>query len=198
MIGAKVEEKLLRGITTDVTKVAAAKVAAKAEAQRLVYRHMAVLAPASIISHLTRAVRELTDLEIDQLHDACVACGTARRVHFPDMNMTPKEIMTEDTVNGLMAQVRYYRTLGWFGEDGIEALHPYDARKRQLVQAIRNPEARHRAHSRLLTADRYTDKLQRKVLSRPGGKRGEAAAVAAAATSSESLVAAESDGTEEE
>ena len=134
---------------------------------------MAVLAPASIIRHLTRAVRKLTDLEIDQLHDACVAYGTARRVHFPVMNLTPKEIMTDDTANGLMTQVRYYRTLGWFGEDGIEALHPYDARKRQLVQAIRNPEARHRAHPRLLTADRYTDKLQRKVLSRPCGKRGK-------------------------
>ena len=49
----------------------------------------------------------------------------------------------------MMKQVRWYSTIGWFGEDGIEALHPHDSRKRQLVQAIRNLEARHRAHSRL-------------------------------------------------
>ena len=140
------------------------------EANRLIYGHGAVLAPASTISHLTRAARKLTDLEQDQLRDAFLAYGVARRTHFPNRKLTPKEILSEDTVNGMMAQVVWYGTIGWFGEDGIEALHPYDTRKRQLVQAIRNPEARHRAHSRLLTAARYTDKLVREIKRRPGKK----------------------------
>ena len=45
------------------------------------------------------------------------------------------------------------------------------------MQAIRNPEARHRVHSRLLTAARYTDKLVREIKKRPGKKAAWAVVV---------------------
>jgi hypothetical protein len=45
----------------------------------------------------------------------------------------------------LVNYARYYGTLGVFGEDGLEALHPSDTRSRVVVRAMRNSEARHRA-----------------------------------------------------
>ena len=137
------------------------------EAERFVYRHTAVLKPLATISHLTRAPRKLTDVEIDKLRDACAEFGRARRAHFPDSPLTPKEHVTE---RDMMEQVERYRTIGWFGEDGLEALHPYDTRKRQLVAAVRNPEARHRAHERLTEMSRRTGEVKREVRPRPGGE----------------------------
>ena len=45
-----------------------------------------------------------------------------------------------------------YKTVGMFGEDGVESLHPQDTAKRQLTRAMRNPEARLRAHMRHMQA----------------------------------------------
>ena len=52
-----------------------------------------------------------------------------------------------------------YHTIGWFGEDGMEALHPADSAVRILTRAMRNPKARHQASSNHLTARQTTEPI---------------------------------------
>ena len=40
-----------------------------------------------------------------------------------------------------------YGICGVFGEDGCEALHVLDSLCRKMVRQMRNPEARHKAHT---------------------------------------------------
>ena len=46
--------------------------------------------------------------------------------------------------------VGLFGTCGILGEDGVEGLHPQDTLVRRIVRCVRNPEARHRAHTRHL------------------------------------------------
>ena len=62
--------------------------------------------------------------------------------------LTPKGHVVEVH---LAAFARRYGTIGFFGEDGIEALHPKDTKCRQLTRCIRNPESRGLATTRHLT-----------------------------------------------
>ena len=54
-----------------------------------------------------------------------------------------------------------YGICGVFGEDGCEALHVLDSLCRKMVRQIRNPEARHNAHTLHLTARLFTPVLDR-------------------------------------
>ena len=57
---------------------------------------------------------------------------------------------------------RRYGNCGVFGEDGVGAIHPHATPVRRLVRQIRNPEARHAAHTRHLEGKRKTPELDRK------------------------------------
>ena len=48
--------------------------------------------------------------------------------------------------------VDLFGTCGILGEDGVEGLHPQDTLVRRIVRSVRNPEARHKAHTRHLQA----------------------------------------------
>ena len=65
--------------------------------------------------------------------------------------------------------------LGIFGEDGLEALHPKDSLCRRMVRQMRNPEARHKAHTRHLEAMTSTAVMDRVVHRRRSGNGGRGA-----------------------
>ena len=54
-----------------------------------------------------------------------------------------------------MAVVDKYGTLGMFGEDGIESLHPWDNRCRVLTRSMRNPVQRAKARTLHLQAKQF-------------------------------------------
>lgn len=68
---------------------------------------------------------------------------------------------------------RKFGTCGVFGEDGLEALHPHGTLVRLLVRQMRNPEARHAAHTLYLEGKRSTPELDRekKERAKRGGSR---------------------------
>lgn len=65
------------------------------------------------------------------------------RLEYGNGTLTPKDLVLKDNV---MYYVETYKTLGIFGEDGLEALHPKDTAKRELTRAMRSPKARCKAH----------------------------------------------------
>ena len=64
---------------------------------------------------------------MNQLQEACAGFGAAFRIAYPKRGglLTPKGHIVEKQVNCF---ARKYGTLGVFGEDGMEPLHPLDAR----------------------------------------------------------------------
>jgi len=67
---------------------------------------------------------------------------------------------------------------GVFGEDGCEALHVLDSPCRKMVRQMRNPEARHEAHTLHHTARSFTsvpDWYSRESSKRSGGDPGAGA-----------------------
>ena len=57
--------------------------------------------------------------------------------------------------------VDQYGICGVFGEGGCEALHVLDSLCRKIAQKMRNPEARHKAHTLHRTARSFTPILDR-------------------------------------
>ena len=142
-----------------------------AEFRDLVARHCAVIEHLDVVGHYTRAVWTLTPSEIDELARACAKFGEAWRASYPHRK--------EMTVKGHIVEVhvpefaRKFGTCGVFGEDGLEALHPHDTLVRRLVRQMRNPEARHAAHTLHLEGKRSTPELDRE--KKKGQREGEAA-----------------------
>ena len=75
---------------------------------------------------------------------SCTSCrrlaqGSAKRfeISYPKRGglLTPKGHIVEKHVHDF---ARRYRALGVFGEDGMESLHPLDARARMLVRTMKN------------------------------------------------------------
>jgi len=78
--------------------------------------------------------------------------------------------------------VDLFGTCGILGEDGVEGLHPQDTLVRRIVRSVRNPEARHKAHTRHLQPLVFcTGRNKREVKERISQKQRVAAAAAAAA-----------------
>ena len=90
-------------------------------------RHAAVLRPLKVVSRLMRAVRILDGTERADLTRACKEFGTAWRASYG--MCTPKAHMIEVHVP---RYVEKYHTIGIFGEDGIESLHPLDSKVRTI------------------------------------------------------------------
>ena len=156
----------------------------KAEADDFVKRHTAVLEPLVVVGHLTRAVRMLSAGEISELKLACARFGAAWRTGYRDL-LTVKGHVVEEYVPEF---VDLFGTCGILGEDGVEGLHPQDTLVRRIVRCVRNPEARHRAHTRHLEAMVYcTGRTKREVKVRISKKqRLAAAADATGATEADS------------
>ncbi len=119
------------------------KIHGVSEADKFVQRHSAVLKELGTISHLSRAARFLTPGELDAFEQACSEFGRVFRLSYPNhLILTVKGHLIEKH----MAKIaRYYGTLGIFGEDGLEALHPLDSRARAITRTMRNSTARHEA-----------------------------------------------------
>jgi hypothetical protein len=148
----------------------------KAEADDFVKRHTAVLEPLVVVGHLTRAVRMLSAGEISELKLACARFGAAWRTGYRDL-LTVKGHVVEEHVPEF---VDLFGTCGILGEDGVEGLHPQDTLVRRIVRCVRNPEARHRAHTRHLEAMVYcTGRTKREVKVRISKKQRLAAAAEA-------------------
>ena len=132
----------------------------EAEAEEFQTKHCALLKPLAFISELTRrATGILNDEEIELLDKNIKEYVKARREYPGNKKiLTPKEHVLEDHV---MYYVRKYKTLGIFGEDGLEALHPKDTRKRHLTRCMRNPEARVKAHMNHMNAMMRVKKTKR-------------------------------------
>ena len=108
-------------------------------------RYMAVLDPLDTVGHYTRAVRELTEVEVGELDKACVTFGVAWRKSYPHRRqMAVKGHIVEVHVPEF---ARLFRECCVLGEDGVEALHPHGTLVRRLVRQMRNPEATHAAHT---------------------------------------------------
>ena len=110
-----------------------------------------------------RTKRRLTDVELGELKLGCPAFATAYRTAF-GLEVLPKMHVIEYHVFPFAEK---WGSVGRFGEDGVESLHPIDNRARALVTAMQNPEARHRAmelHLALqtLTPDFPREKRQRR------------------------------------
>ena len=106
-------------------------------------RHFNVLQHLRVVCHLTRKVAMLTDEELAELEAACAAWAAAFRASYPEHTiLTPKGHSVEKHVPYF---ARKYGTCGIFGEDGLEALHPMEARARVIVRSMRNSVQRHKS-----------------------------------------------------
>jgi hypothetical protein len=96
-----------------------------------------------VVSELTRHVGQLSSNQLDALQVACTGYGVAfRALHGAGRIVTPKGHLIETHV---MYYARKYGTCGSFGEDGIEAYHPFATAVRIITRPMRNPEQRYRA-----------------------------------------------------
>ena len=135
-----------------------------AECLAFVQRHSAVCAPLGVVAHLTRAVRMLTGQEKSELKQACSGFAAAWRSSYPNRKqLTVKGHIVERHVP---EYAEWHGTCGIFGEDGVEGLHPKDTLVRRLVRTMRNPVARHTAHTLHLRALASTPEVIRQKLKR--------------------------------
>ena len=80
--------------------------------------------------------------ELDALQAACTAYGAACREAYPNHPiLTHKGHLIE---MHLASIARRFGTVGIFGEDGMEAMHPLDSRERLLVRSMRKVVDRHK------------------------------------------------------
>ena len=94
------------------------------------------------VSHLTRTTYLLLALQLNQLELTCTSFGEAFRLSYPNQTLTVKGYIVEQHV---AAFAQKYEICITFGEDGLESLHPWDARCRLIPRTMRNPEARNKA-----------------------------------------------------
>ena len=102
----------------------------KAEWASFVARYMAVFDPLDTGSHYTRAVRELTEVEVWELEKVCLIFGVAWRKSYPHRRHI--------AVKGQIIEVHMPE---------FARLHPHGTLVRRLVRYMQNPEARHAAHT---------------------------------------------------
>jgi hypothetical protein len=144
------------------------------ECEDFVERHMAVGRPLKVALQLLRRVERLNATDQVILKEACAEFGKAWRTSYPDHKiLTPKGHLLEVHVPWYCDEFDGW--LGLFGEDGLEALHPKDSLCRRLVRQMRNPEARHRAHTLHLAALQNTPGLNREKFTRRRKAAGDAA-----------------------
>lgn len=126
--------------------------------------HARILQVLDKIGKLSRKVEMLSDSEIDELSLACKEYGAAARAPVATCLKIPKKFLREKltpkghTVECHLAEfAKRYGTIGFFGEDGIEALYPKDTAVRLLTSSVRNAKARAAARMlhmvRIQTAD---------------------------------------------
>jgi hypothetical protein len=119
-------------------------------------RHCGILRQLSIIGHHTRRVAMLSHDQIEELRVACSEYARLFRIAYPDHAvLTPKGHLIE---SHLVAFAVHYGTIGVFGEDGMEALHPMDTRARVLVRSMRNPVGRHQAMAKYIQIEQQNRK----------------------------------------
>ena len=105
---------------------------------QFVSRHAAVIKPLGEACSLARAARRLTDDEISKLEEACMAVGVEWRKSYPDAAvLTPKML---SLVTDVPRIAKKWKSIGLFGEDGMEALHPKWRDAMLMVRCMRNPE----------------------------------------------------------
>ena len=133
------------------------------EAADFVQRHSRVMEPLALVSSGTRRVTGsgadglLSEDEKTELKEACAAFGVAWKASY-DRPLTPKGHIVVAHVPWFVDE---YGICGVFGEGGCEALHVLDSLCRKMVRQMRNPEARHNAHTLHLTARSFTPVLDR-------------------------------------
>lgn len=111
-------------------------------------RYSSCFAPLAVVVHLTRVVAMLTEPELTQLDENCALFVASFRTAFPDHKIvTPKLHIIEKHIP---YYARRFGTCGVFGEDGLESLHPMDARARLIVRTMRCPVKRHQAATKHL------------------------------------------------
>ena len=86
------------------------------------------------VSHLTRTTYLLLALQLNQLELACTSFGEAFRLSYPNQTLTVKGYIVEQHV---AAFAQKYEICITFGEDGLESLHPWDARCRLIPRTMR-------------------------------------------------------------
>jgi hypothetical protein len=133
------------------------------EAADFAQGHSCVIAPLAVVSNGTRRVTGsgadglLSEDEKTELKGACAAFGVAWNVSY-NRPLTPKGHIVVAHVPWFVDQ---YGICGVFGEDGCEEVHVLDSLCRKIVRKMRNPEARHKAHTLHRTARSFTPVLDR-------------------------------------
>jgi RNA 3'-terminal phosphate cyclase len=134
------------------------------EATAFVERHARVLKEFEINGRITRRVEGsgpnglLSEDEKTALKDACAEFGSAWKMSYPNRALTPKGHIV---VVHVPRFVDKYGICGVLGEEGGEAAHVTDSAARKLVRQMKNPEARHKAHTLHHTARIFTPLLKR-------------------------------------
>ena len=142
-------------------------------------RHCGILKCLNTIGHYTRLVDMLSETQIEQLRVATVEYSRLCRIAYPNHQIfTPKSHFYE---SHLMDFVAHFGTVGIFGEDGMEALHPMDTRARMLVRSMRNPVQRHMSLTKALSLQQQQHKLPEEPKKKRRNKSEIAADLAAAA-----------------
>ena len=126
---------------------------------------------------LMRATRLLTDAELDSIDTNCAALGATWRLHFAIKGKaahTPKIHCFERHVP---AYARLHGTLGMFGEESVEALHPAWTAAARICRAIRDPKAKLLATKRRVEAKQRCKAIVREKKSRQSKKARTQAAM---------------------
>jgi len=128
------------------------------EAADFVQRHSCLIAPLVLESNGTRRVTGsgadglLSEDKKTELEGACAAFGVAWKASYD----RPLTLKGHTVVVHVPWFVNEYGICGIFGEDGCEVLHVLDSLCRKMVRQMRNPEARHKAHTLHHTARSFT------------------------------------------
>ena len=131
MVGHDIR-KFLASFEEILARIAAkiASIQRTEKAEGVLQRHTSCLRPLNVISHLTRKAELLT------------AWPAAFQADYPDhIILTPKGIVIEEP-HAFCAKIW---SLGIFGEDGAEALHPMEAKARLIARSVKNAVRRHKA-----------------------------------------------------
>ena len=144
--------KLVSGLISEKLN-AAAKGAAFYET------HARVLRPLAVVSALTRTTEQLTEEQMVDLEKACAEFGAAYRLSYEKL-LTPKAHIIEVHVGPIVR--RLHGWCGCLGEDGLEALHPWDTRCRLIVRSMRNPVAKHEASQVHLAVKKFAEPPKKK------------------------------------
>ena len=121
-------------------------------------KHKPVWDALARIAEPMRTIKRLTDEQLRTLEVGCPAFANAYRDAF-GKKVIPKIHIIEHHVYPFAKE---FGSVGRFGEDGIESLHPIDNRARALVASMQNPEDRHRAMLNHIALHINTPDLNRK------------------------------------